>query len=158
MEEAILKDKFLNELVSKGSVSLDQLTHLFENKEDKIIAIVSEFERKGLAKAIRIEQGIGILTVRRLDYAVQFYNEGGFTKIQESKINTQNRNEELLLLQKKNLELQNENLMYAQTIRDKENVIRELEAKNKFFELLKNYWWLFTILFSIGIFIGKVLN
>lgn len=57
-----------------------------------------------------------------------------------------------------NLQLQNENLKYSQTIRDQQTRIRNLEEQIKFIELLKQYWWVLFICIGIGIYIGNLLD
>ena len=62
----------------------------------------------------------------------------------------ENEETELKKLQVKNLELQNDNLKYSETLREKELRIVDLELKIKGIELIKQYWWFIGLCIFAG--------
>lgn len=90
-------------------------------------------------------------------YTQEFLNEGGFTSHYHAMIEEYENEEEKKKLEKEKLLLETENLKYKQTIRDQENRIRNLTEQNSIFQLIKNYWWLIALLFSVGVILGKLI-
>lgn len=76
--------------------------------------------------------------------------EGGFVEKYKETEKELNESNEIKLLEKRNLELENEALSYQKTFRDQEIRIRDLDEKLKKFETLKNYEWVIRL--SIGVF------
>jgi len=132
------------------------LDDLYCHDKIQIKIVSSEFKTLNLANSVETSQG-NILRLIRLDSALVFYKNGGVAVENEKREKTKNDRNEFMTLQKENLELQNENLKYNQTIRDQEARIRDLEEKNKTFELIKHYWWLLTLFFALGVFLAKIL-
>lgn len=69
----------------------------------------------------------------------------------------QKKNDTFNELQSDHLLLQNEKLIHQQTIREQESIIRDYAQKNGFFQMLRNYWWLLSIIFILGGFVYKLL-
>lgn len=131
----------------------DKVEKLFNNDENEASTYVNILSKLGLIRKIGEIAGskLGLIFYKE-DQAGIFTAEGGFVakyKKAEKELNEAN---ELKLLEKKNLELQNEALSYQKTIRVQEDRIRDLDERVKKFEMLKNYEWLIRL--SIGVVFG----
>jgi len=74
-----------------------------------------------------------------------------FLELVEIELNRkENEETEFKKLQVKNLELQNDNLEYSETLREKELRIIDLEIKIKGIELIKQYWWFIGLCIFAG--------
>lgn len=91
-------------------------------------------------------------------YTKEFLEEGGFISRYNDMMEEFQNEDDKNKLEKEKLLLETENLKHKLTIRDQEQRIRDLKEKNSIFQLIKNYWWLFLLLISIGFFIGKILS
>lgn len=79
---------------------------------------------------------------------------GSYSNYIESQNQGISNYQEVKELERKKLELQNENLEYQQTLRDRNEKISKLELKLKRFQFIEKWWWLIT---AILIVLGKIL-
>lgn len=130
----------------------DDILSLFENNERTAAGYIATLVSYGLVgKMGETEDHDLPKMLYKEDKAETFIEAGGFITL----FNNANRENKVRDLTEANLKLQNENLLYVQTIRDQEKRIRNLDEHNKFFELVKNYWWLLSGLFALGVVIAK---
>lgn len=80
-----LKDLLLKQLVEEEVVGIKFISHLFNTNVLMIRSVVAEFESRGFAKVIKIEDKLGIHSLILLDHAINFYTTGGFQNEFESK-------------------------------------------------------------------------
>src|SRR5690606_6002293 len=107
------------------------------------------------------ESNMGILFVQYTGLVDSFLLKGGFTQVESDLKSANKTSHEKERLQKENLVLQNDNLKYQESIRDKDDQIRNLQRDN----LRLSNWdirfrWLIAIItfiigFIINYFIGK---
>jgi hypothetical protein len=146
-----LLDKILNAFGNTEHLDKETILEIFNNDENEASNHVNILSKWGLIRKIGEINGskLGLLFYKE-EQADIFMAEGGFVeKYKESEKKHKEEND-LKLLEKKNLELQNEALSYQKTIRDQDNRIRDLDERIKKFEMLKNYEWLIRLSVGIG--------
>lgn len=153
LKQCELLDKILIAFGNTEHLDKDTILEIFNNDENEASTHVNILSKLGLIRKIGEIAGskLGLIFYKE-DQADIFIAEGGFVakyKKTEKELNEAN---EFKLLEKKNLELQNEALSYQKTIRDQENRIRDLDERIKKFEMLKNYEWLIRL--GIGVVFG----
>lgn len=77
MSNSILKQNFLIKLINKEVLNVDEIAEFFNNDEVRTESVISEFERLGLLKPVRLLSKKTI-AVRRTNTAFEFYKKGGF--------------------------------------------------------------------------------
>ena len=78
-------------------------------------------------------------------------NYGGYIKYLDALKEANKEKIEIKKSQKLNIELQNKELQYQETIRDRDEKISKLDLKLKRFEFIQKWWWLIGIILSIVI-------
>lgn len=135
-----------NQFYDKGIVNI-QDEKLRTLEYERLFSIIGS---KGYADYI--ESNSYLNSIERNKETKNFLDNGGFVKLFQDELDTIEKTENVEKLKTKNLELQNENLEFSQTIRKHEAAIRDLEIKIKGIELLKQYWWFIGLcIFSGGI-------
>lgn len=143
-------DKILNAFGNDEHLDKETLLEIFNNDENEASVHVNILSQLGLIRKIGEIEGskLGLLFYKE-EQADIFIAEGGFVKKYKDKEKEITETNELKLLEKRKLELENEALSYQKTIRDQEDRIRDLDERVKKFEMLKNYEWLIRL--SIGV-------
>lgn len=141
--EAGMLDTILDAFGNKDNLSRDQILAMFDGDESLAHAIVEILVETGMVNAIMYteEADLPMLIVRE-PKAVLLIKNGGFTAQFQSSQTTAKSLADMDKLQRDNLQLQNEKMVYELSLREKDEKIRDLELRNKRFELLKNVLWL----------------
>ncbi|MFA6084627.1 hypothetical protein [Mucilaginibacter sp.] len=140
--EAGMLDTILEAFGKSDNLSRKQLLEIFDGDEPLANAIVTLLVESGMVNALSTEETDLPMLITREPKAVLLMKSGGFTAQYRAHENVNKAQLDLDKLQKENLLLQNEKMTYEKTLREKDEMIRSLELKNKRFELLKNILWL----------------
>lgn len=141
-------DQLFNAYPGKKSLS-----KRFENIEyDEAIIVINILKDKGFT----IREGVRTrLTTWGYEIIQEHGSYSGYLKaIDENKRESKVKQG----LETENLRLQNEKFTYEQTIREQEELIRELQLQLTKLNLLQKYWWVIFISTSIGIAIRGLLD
>lgn len=143
-------DKILNAFGNDEHLDKETILGIFNNDENEASVHVNILSQLGLIRKIGEIEGskLGLLFYKE-EQAYTFMAEGGFVEKYKETEKELNESNEIKLLEKRNLELENEALSYQKTFRDQEIRIRDLDEKLKKFEMLKNYEWVIRL--SIGV-------
>lgn len=142
-------DTLLEAFGSTGSLSREQVLKIFDGDETIASSLVKVLADNGFVMEVgHVEEQDLPLLINRESTAVLFLKNGGFTGAYDAETAARASAGELELLQKENLGLQNEKLVYEQTLREREERIRTLELKIRRMEYLKYLWWAAGLLTS----------
>ncbi len=144
-----------------GMTSLSSLAHIYK-KETGI-----EFNYKELDHFLELYDYEYFVKHDKIDYIKidpeykEIIDEHGSlskyrTLEKEQELALINEQNELILLQKEHLSLQNENLKYQETIREQEARIRTLTEHKTIIDVFKAYWWLLGAGIIIGAYIYRI--
>ena len=138
-------NKLLDLLCRAGLLSSDQAYSVFDSKSDAEY-VCAVLEKKQLLYATWVDPNdIWVLRINENTCNAVANNLLDKELIQQAKLDSKDQLEtEILKLQKDSLE-------YQLTIRDKEEIIRNLDIKLKRIELIKQYYWVLGIILTIGI-------
>lgn len=153
IKQCELLDKVLDAFGNNEHLDKETVLGIFNNDENEASVHINILSKLGLIRKIGEIAGskLGLIFYKE-EQADFFIAQGGFVEKYKETEKELNESNELKLLEKRNLELENEALLYQTTIREKESNIRSLDEKLKKFEMLKNYEWLIRL--GIGIAFG----
>jgi hypothetical protein len=154
--EAGMLDTVLGVFGNNDNISREQLLGIFNGDELLANAFVTLLIDTGMVNGIGYaeEAKLPMLIIRE-PKAVRLIKNGGFVAQYKAAETDADSKADTDRLQKENLLLQNEKMNYEQSLREKDEMIKNLELRNKRFELLKNVLWLFGLV-DIGLVIWVV--
>lgn len=157
-EQCIQLDQILNAFGQNDNIDREKVLEIFNQDEKLAYGLVHVLVSNGLVSEVGnvIDHDLPLMLFKERPAAI-FMANGGFEAEYDKAAAKIIADTSFQELQKKNIELQNENLAYQQTIREQEARLRSLDEQNKFVEVLKNYWWLITGAFALGGAIAKFL-
>lgn len=81
----------------------------------------------------------------------EFMSEGGFEKVYMDELSNIMKNDELKQLELENKRLQNDTLKYQQTIRERDETIKQLQTKDLRLSIVQKYWWAVALVVGIAV-------
>lgn len=150
-EQCVQLDQVLNAFGQNDNIDREQILEIFNQDEKLANSLVHVLVSNGLVSEVGhvIDHDLPLMLLRERP-AVIFIANGGFEAEYNKAVAKITADTSFHELQKQNIELQNENLAYQQTIREQEARLRSFDEQNKFIELLKSYWWIIVSAFGIG--------
>lgn len=157
-EQCVQLDQVLNAFGQNDNIDRKTVLEIFNQDEKLAYSLVHVLVSNGLVSEVGnvIDHDLPLMIFKERPASI-FIANGGFEAEYDkaaAKILSDTSFQEL---QKKNIELQNENFAYLQTIREQEARLRSFDEQNKFVELLKSYWWIIVTAVGIGGVIAKFL-
>jgi len=144
-------NELLDLLCEAGDLSGEQAYSLFDSKSDAE-CVCSVLEKEQLLSIFWVGKIIDILSRNKNTCNAVVTNLLDKELIQQAKLDSNEQlDTELKKLQKKSLE-------YQETIRDKEEIIRNLEIKLKRIELIKQYRWFIGFILATCTTLGVLLD
>jgi hypothetical protein len=150
----IQKDRKFNTILIANDIIKDRNT-------SKAKYYMQELINLKLVEPIYSKLGDKKLEAVRYSYNLEkFIEEGGFDAYYKKLNDTKRNSEELDVLQRKNIELENDILEYQKINREQEDRIRDLSETDLELSIFQKYWWFFTVIAAIlgGLFGIKIFN
>ena len=142
-----------------NSIPIIHLKQQLKLDDEGIKRIVNKLKSEGICLE-DLDRGYGAygeLILTQLGHKIKT-NHGSYSDYLKYLEREETRTNNLEQLQEQNLRLQNKNLTFQQTIQEQEQRIRDLDEQQKFINVIKEYWWLITSAFGLGILLSKVWN
>jgi hypothetical protein len=158
-EQSLKLDQLLTAFGNLDTLDRNHVLDIFGQDEQLACAMVQVLVNYGLVSELgRVEDHDLPMFLSKEPAALLFIRNEGFEKMYLEKARKAESDNQSAILSNRNLELQNENLAFQQTIREQEARIRAYDEQNKLAELLKNYWWILGIIYTLGVFTLKIIR
>ena len=148
---------YSDDLTKEGLISGDNHRDT-ESKFENLLAIIKQYGCASVTDARNEDHGA---SVERNGFTSKFKRDGGFNKAFNDLQNEIVRKDKVFQKEQLDsdvLKLQKENFEYLKTIRDKEEIIRNLEIRLKRIELIKQYRWFIGFILTACIILGGLLD